>query len=282
MYRFVATTLGISLLVLVTGPAFGHQAKGGTPPATGGQPPATGGQPPATGGQPPATGGQPPAQIQPPPNIQGKGAQSQGTNNQGTTAQAQVGVGAQGGFYQGTMGQTPWFNEPQAQQQLKLSDAQANQLRKAYAGYWSQYQQGLAANNGQQPAKMGDLTNGFNNQLLQAAQGTLSPAQFQRFQQLHMQAQGFNYINNPQVQQQLNLTAAQRQKLSTFDEQHAQQFNDLNKMASTNAQEATKQYQTLRTQYNDMLNSTLTDQQRQVLRDLIGEPYNFSPYWDRK
>ena len=181
------------------------------------------------------------------------------------------------------MGKTPWFNKPQVQQQLKLSDAQAGQLRKAYEDHWGQYQKGLIDNNNlQQASKMSELTNNFNNQLLQSAQGVLTPSQYQHFQQLHMQAQGFNYINNPQIQKQLNLTAIQQNKLSAFEQQNMQQFQNLDKLAATNPQEATKQYEALRAQYNAMLNSTLTDQQRQQLRQIVGEPYNFSPYWNRK
>jgi hypothetical protein len=48
--------------------------------------------------------------------------------------------------------------------------------------------------------------------------------------------------------------------------------------SSTDPQMAAKEYEKLRLQHDQYLNSLLTPQQQQELRSLLGGPYDFSPY----
>jgi hypothetical protein len=306
MYRFNKFVLTGALGLLLTSSSYAGQAKGGGTGGTGGgtgtagggtqqggtqQGGTTGGtqQGGTTGGtqQGGTTGGtQPPVQgKQLPPNSAGQGAQPPANLSLQGKQTNQIPPGI---LSNGTMSQTPWFNDPGVQKHLGLTDAQMNQLKQSYGQHYNQYTKGLADNSyskglgatGNQN-NLGTVFGGndFNSQMLNSAQGVLNANQMQRFSQLHMQAQGLGAFNNAQVAKQLNLTADQTAKLNAFAQQQSQQMSGIN---MSDPQAAAKQYQTLRQQNDQFLNSLLNAQQQQTFRQLIGDPYNFTPITNPK
>jgi hypothetical protein len=221
-----------------------------------------------TGGQPPAKGQTPPAQTQP-PATQGNQA-NQAIQGQPNTIQNPI--------HYGTMTQNPFFMNQGVQKQLNLNDPQMNQLKQNYGNYWNQYMKDLGAGQANKgKTNTGELTTNFNNQMLKTAQGVLSPTQFQRYRQLHWQAQGFNTFNDPTVIQQLNLSADQQAKIRAYSEQQNQKAGDIFGSSSADPQMAAKEYEKLRLQNDQYINSILTPQQQQTFRSLLGEPYDFTP-----
>jgi hypothetical protein len=224
-----------------------------------------------TGGQGQVKGQPPPTQSQPPATqaIQPKAQQSNFQNSNS---------GFQNPIHFGTMTQTPFFSNSAVQQHLNLTAPQANQLQQTYGNYYMQYMKDLSAGQATQAQSNNPgLTTNLNNQMLKSAQGVLDPTQFQRFRQLHWQGQGFNTFNDPTVIQQLKLSADQQAKIRAYAEQQGPKATDIFAGSSTNPQTAAKQYEALRSQHDQYINSVLTPEQQQSLRTLLGEPYDLSP-----
>jgi len=237
------------------------QAKGSTPPAgqQGGTPPAgqQGSAPPAgqQGGTPPATQ---------------KGAQS------GLPTQPMPG---QPGYFGYT--QTPWFGSQGVQQQLNLTNQQMQQLNNAYNQGWNTYSKGLGSlgtlSEQQRAQRMQELNGTFNTDLSKSAQGTLSPQQFQRFQQLNWQYHGLNAFNDPAISGKLNLTPAQKQQIDALRAEQNKTLTTIQGQMSTDPTAAANQFQAYRTQTQEQLNNILSPQQRQTWSQIMGEPYDFTP-----
>jgi hypothetical protein len=223
------------------------------------------------GGQAQTKGQPPPTQIQPPPT------QTQPPATQAIQPQGQP-SSFQNPIHYGAMTQTPFFSNTAIQQHLNLTAPQANQLNQNYGSQYMQYMKDLSAGQATQAkSNSAGITMNFNNQMLKSAQGVLDPTQFQRFRQLHWQGQGFNTFNDPTVIQQLNLTAAQQAKIQTYAQQQSPKANDIFASSSTNPQAAAQQYQALRSQNDQYINSVLTPEQQQTLRTLLGQPYDLAP-----
>jgi hypothetical protein len=255
--RFV---VGGTLFVLTASLALGQQ-----PPVV--QPPPPVQQPPVV--QPPPVGQQPPTvkQLPIPPG------QSQG---------ALGGIfhpAGQPGTYPGNYRQTPWFSSQVVQQHLNLTPAQAIQLNKTYQQSWNNYNMGLKGldklSDQQRDARMQELSNGFNKGLFDPAGKILNAQQMQRFNQLHVQAQGFGAFNNPEIQQKLNVTVDQQVKLRQFGDQYNQNLNAIYQSYATDPQGAAQRYDAFQRQNQGQLDSLLTPQQLQLWRAMSGDPYMF-------
>jgi hypothetical protein len=301
MYGNARFAMAGALLVLTASGASAFQAKGppagtvgqsqGQPPTTQGQPPAAAGQsqgqPPATKGQPPGTVGQ--SQIQPPaiqpPTTQGQlpGTAGQSQSNPAKAGQGgifQPQAGQQGGSPSG-VSQTPWFSDPGVQKHLNLTQEQSNQLTTSYGQSLNNYNMGLQGldklSDQQRAARMQELFNGFNKGVVDPAGTILNPQQLQRFNQLHLQNQGYGAFNNPEIQQKLKLTNDQSVNLRQYEQQYNQKVNDILKGAVTDPQGAAKQYEEFRRQNSEQINSMFTPQQVQMWREMTGDLYSFPP-----
>jgi hypothetical protein len=238
-------------------------------------------------GQQPAAGQ--PAKGQPLPGA-GQRAQptiggfpAQGQPISGRSQQQFQGTPGSSSFYYGNMPQTGWFNNQAVQQHLNLDNNQLNALNQSYGQYWNQYQGELN--------KLGNPTgqnwsNGvqgvwsnYNNQLLNAAQGTLAPEQFQRFQQLNLQHQGMFAFTNPAIQDKLNLTPQQRTQLSNYLQQQYAKEAEIYRNYANDPQAGAQAYQALRQQAGTDINGMLTPQQQQTWSGMVGNQYQFGPYW---
>lgn len=99
------------------------------------------------------------------------------------------------------------------------------------------------------------------------------PAMRQRFNQLNWQYQGPAAFNNRQIQQQLNLTAQQRQQLRSLAGEWRQQLLNARRDNRTNL--TAEQFEALRNRFNQRLNTVLTPEQQRMWTQMIGEPYDF-------
>ncbi|HWY85601.1 MAG TPA: hypothetical protein VNX28_02700 [Gemmataceae bacterium] len=204
---------------------------------------------------------------------------------QGAGAGAQapgVGVRAQGtASAQMGINQTPWFSNPQIRAHIGLNEQAFNQLNTSYGQAYTKYNSGVSTlgNNftpEQRMQRMQDLQNKFNQDFNQSIQTSITdPMQRTRYNQLYLQYQGYGAFNDPQVQQKLNLTAAQQQQLQQYAQQYNQQLHTLQQNTQTNPQLANQQFNDLRQKSMQNLNSILNAQQQQTWRQLTGEPYNF-------
>jgi hypothetical protein len=179
-----------------------------------------------------------------------------------------------------TIGQTPWFNNQALRTHIGLNDQSFNQLNTAYGQAYQNYntgasQLGVNLTPQQRAQRMQDLHSAFNQKMSQAAQSTITdPTQLSRYNQLYLQFQGVGAFNAPQVQQKLNLTDQQRQQFQQFAQQYNQQVSTLQQNAQTNPQATNQQFDRLRQQSMQNINSVLTPQQQQMWQQMAGQPYN--------
>jgi hypothetical protein len=229
--------------------------------------------------------------------------------NAGAAGRTQIGVGqnqaganAQAQGQAGFNANSPWFNDPGARQQLNLNDNQFNQLNRAYRNSLNrrnlvagQDSGNAAARNQQQLQQRNRLNAGrgtdnaaAQRQLRQGNQtqfngefnSTLDqvftdPQMRQRYDQLNRQYQGPNAFNDPQVQQQLNLTADQQRQLRRLSTQWRTQMNELRRAGRSDPGMTQQQWSAMQQQYQSQLGGILTPTQQQAWFQMTGDQYNF-------
>jgi hypothetical protein len=291
MRQATVVLLSISLTALCSGFSSAQQpgqtgAAGQAQPAAGAQGTQQPGHAGATGQVQPAAGSQAgkgqvtPAGGQAQPTV--GGVPAQGNPISGRNRQYQ-GTPGSPSFYYGNLPQSGWFNNQGVQRQLNPNNNQLNALNQTYGQYWNQYRgelnklgnpTGQNWNNGVQ-----GVWSNYNNQMLNAAQGALSEEQFQRFQQLSLQHQGMFAFTNPAIQDKLNLTPQQRTDISNYLQQQYAKEAEIYKNYANNPQGGAQTYQAFRQQTNTDINGMLTPQQQQTWSGMVGDQYQFGPYW---
>src|SRR5262249_33206205 len=147
-------------------------------------------------------------------------------------------------------------------------------------GYWTQLNNNFSKmgnmNDAQRQQQMLDWANTLNQDMSKSAQSILNKEQMNRFNQLYTQYRGYDSLLLPEVQNKLNLTEAQKRKAQTFSNEFHKEMTDLFKQFPNNRDEAMRRYNELTRQTGEQLNALLTDRQRQMWRDYIGDPFNFN------
>jgi hypothetical protein len=266
--------------------------QGTASPQTGGTTPGIG-TPQRFGGQwlPPGSAGEPGGGT--------AGAPRGGTAGAPGGGSAGAPRGGMAGRSYGAHGPAPWFSDTGIRSQLGINNNQLNRLKQAYGNAWNAFQRSLpnrpsnvnnqvqnywnsSGRTAQRAQQANNLTNqqvqnywnNFSRTMAQQARQTLTPQQFQRYQQLEHQFQGINALNNPAVQQELTLSAQQRQQLGRYAQQYNQATGNLYGHGG-NMGSPINPYGTIRNQMNQTINSILTPQQQLRWRQMTGEPYNF-------
>jgi hypothetical protein len=240
------------------------------------------------------------------PGQTGAGQTGAGQTGAGQTGAGKTGIGTGGQAGLGTQGsfgitQTPWFSDPGIRKQLNLNDQQFNQLNKTYSQYFEKYQGGYnqlgKLDDQQRMQRMLELSGGFYNNFGQASRDVLNQDQLQRFQQLYLQYRGPAALMDPAIQDQLQLTPEQRQKLQRsgyfgwdYSSQAAAQNsannnnnnnnnNNPNNNNNNNASNQNSQASGQRfiQQQQQWMRDFLTEEQRARWREMTGTPYNFRP-----
>jgi hypothetical protein len=169
-------------------------------------------------------------------NRAGQAQQGQtGINRSGT--QSQFGTGQQSSF--DGFSQTPWFSDSSVQQQLRLPPDQVDRLRNNYTQSWERYQKELSGlpsdlTEEQLNARRQQLGQSFSSEFNSALEEAIpDQTQRQRFQQLMLQHQGVYAFDNPTIQQRLNLTPEQRERISRMQQDWRRQMGQLNSRTGT-------------------------------------------------
>jgi hypothetical protein len=179
---------------------------------------------------------------------------------------------------------TPFFSDPGVRRQLNMNNTQFNSLNRAYQNAYNRYNQATRnlapnLNEAQRAQQLQQLQSQFNSDLAGTVNGTFTnPQTLNRYNQLNRQFMGFNAFNDPQVRQQLNLSADQMRQLRTLNNNWRQQLQQFrrgagNDLSNVNQQQWSQMWQ----QYATQLNGVLTPDQQQTWAQLVGQPYTFSP-----
>jgi hypothetical protein len=126
----------------------------------------------------------------------------------------------------------------------------------------------------QRLAAMRELEDRFRTDFDTALDGTFTDAEMrQRFNQLNLQFQGIGAFDNPVVQQQMNLTAQQRQQLAALQGEWRREMMNLQRNRRGDLTQ--EQFNELRMQFANRLQGVLTPEQQQLWTEMLGQPFDF-------
>jgi len=181
--------------------------------------------------------------------------------------------------YYGGFSQSPWFGSADVRKQLNLTDEQFNQLNSSYGKGWTSFESSLqGSGNADAQARdeqMRKSSQTFHSDFMKSAQGTLKPEQMQRYNQLYLQYRGYDAFMDPAIQTKLNLTDEQKKTFQTQSAEFNRTMNNLYSTSPENRDAVSKQFNDLRQQSRDRINTTLTPEQRRIWQEMTGDPYTF-------
>src|SRR5690606_8746481 len=96
-----------------------------------------------------------------------------------------------------------------------------------------------------------------------------------RYQQLNWQYQGPRAFQNPQLQQQLNLTPAQTERIQQLTNQWSTQMQQLSQTLQDNPEQLRERLRSLQASMSRQLRPVLSQQQYRQWQQMTGDPYEF-------
>jgi Spy/CpxP family protein refolding chaperone len=192
-------------------------------------------------------------------------------------AMAQQGKGqGRGGF--GMMGgPTQLLSNKSVQQELKVTDAQAEKLN-ALAEELQEKQRAefgklrdLSAE--ERREKMQELTRSNNEEVHKSLKGILKEEQTKRFGQIQLQQAGVTAFSTPRVEKELDLTSDQKSKIRLINEDLQESVRGAFGGGGSDFAAAREKITQLRKQGLDKVTALLSDDQKKAWKDLTGEPF---------
>jgi hypothetical protein len=157
-------------------------------------------------------------------------------------AQGQGGFPGFGGPGRGTADPASLLRNPQVIKELDLSEEQLKQVPEA---------------------------------VMDALSKVLEPKQMKRLQQIQLQQRGVAALQDARVQKQLNLTADQKETISTIMDESAKELKEMMEGARQggNFREVLQKVATMRKETNERVREVLTDTQKKQWEDMQGEEF---------
>lgn len=203
--------------------------------------------------------------------VQGKGASEQAPKGQAKGQQDR------NQFYPPGITQNPWFSNPAVREHLKITDEQYNKMNQAWGQSFDKFRTGVNdlgnVSADQRSKSMQDLSGTFNKSFSQATQGVLNQDQQNRYNQLQMQYGGFNFMFDPDITTQLNLTQQQQTQLQNAANQWQ---SNVGRIDWSDPQKGMQSYYGLLPRVRDTVRDILNDTQDAVYDRLYGEPFRWS------
>jgi hypothetical protein len=167
---------------------------------------------------------------------------------------------------------------PNVQTELKLSGQQIEKIneitrtvREKHKGDFDRLRDLGGEERRQREA---DLTKAVSQETMKALQDVLEPGQARRVEQIHLQQQGLRAFGDPKVEKALRLTDDQKKRLKIIAEDTAKEARMLfSPRAQNTFQQALRKVEEVRRAAIEKAIALLTDEQKKVWRELIGEPF---------
>jgi hypothetical protein len=188
---------------------------------------------------------------------------------------------AQGAQIGHTMDKVPWFNNPDVKAEIKLNENQFNDLTDAYTNYWTRYTRGLGElkpdiSEEARRARQIELYDEFQQDFTKSIDDIITdPDSRQRYEQLYRQYQGYGALRNPTLQSELNLTAAQREKLHQYDLEWQRKIGKIREDFTRNRRVAMRELKHARHQIHEQIFATLTPEQQATWKAMTGPRFEF-------
>jgi hypothetical protein len=174
------------------------------------------------------------------------------------------------------------WQRPDVRADLKLSPQQVSKLDQAIRPIKERYQEGISklTNLGVADAKQAyaKLRQETFDSALQAVEAALEAGQQKRLRQIALQLRGDAAFGDPEVQKALRLTPAQQKQIEALAQEYQRAMDRL--LREARGVETPGQIPGtgpapyfLRRQLSARTRAVLTDEQRRIWQDLIGEPF---------
>lgn len=180
-----------------------------------------------------------------------------------------------------------WFNSPNVQREIGLTNEQAQRLYNSYGATWEQFR-GADSNadansnvnsnlQNEVPSRRSNLSSDrFDDAFSRNIDDIFStPEQRQRFNELSLQQQGLSAFDNPAFQRQMNLNDTQRRQLQELNQNWDAEIQGLRDLYATDPALANQRYQQFREQMQMRRNGILNEQQRMSYEQQMGRPFDF-------
>jgi hypothetical protein len=108
----------------------------------------------------------------------------------------------------------------------------------------------------------------------------MKPGQFNRYRELSLQHAGIMAIAagmNAELQKDLNITEAQKEKISGIEKDLQAQMREARQSAAGDFAAMREKMQPIRKEAEEKVTKVLTDDQNKTWKDMIGAPFTFLP-----
>lgn len=182
----------------------------------------------------------------------------------------------------GYINPTPWFADPATRAQLRLNNAQYARLKRLYDAQYRQYQQRLAQqlradlDAEQSATRRRELRQQFHRDLSNRLDTEFQDDEFRtRFRQLNRQFQGYGAFANPDIQEDLKLTAQQRARLNRMDADWDRRVQQLMSRHRNNPEQLQQEFAELQRARARQVESVLAPEQLEAWNGMIGDRFDF-------
>jgi hypothetical protein len=161
---------------------------------------------------------------------------------------------------------------PNIQKELKLSDEQINKLKDSLSKVWDKYKDDFAKF-AQTPfeerfKKMKEINKDAN----KAMSSVLDDKQLKRYKQIEWQLAGVGALGDPSLQTELKLSDEQKKKLDGLFYDFEKKMEDMVKSGERSQEKYVNAAKDVEKKANDVL----TEEQQKNLKELKGQPFQFS------
>jgi hypothetical protein len=164
------------------------------------------------------------------------------------------------------------------QEELKLSDRQKDELREVSEANRAATMRAYEAGN---PEKRAEVVKGIFDETekrVAKVQETLGPDQSRRLRQIRFQVEGVNAFADPEFQKELQLTDKQKTEANEIASDVIKEIREVYRAASGDREKLSsfrEKSTSLNREAIEKLNGILTDGQKRVWKEMIGEKFDF-------
>ena len=159
------------------------------------------------------------------------------------------------------------LRQKSVQQELKVSPALAKKVAEFTHKQREAFGEALNLGVEQRRQKLMELAK-ENKQFLD---DNLTAGQRKRLFEITLQVTGLHEINRPEVAKALNLTEEQQQKFKELQQEHRKQLVEI--IEPKEREGRNEKLAKLREDTRDKIRAILTDEQKEKVRELVGEPF---------
>jgi Spy/CpxP family protein refolding chaperone len=203
------------------------------------------------------------------------------------------GFGGPGGFMGGMMpgggGGAMYLANPQVQEELKLTEEQKTKLREMAQGMMGSFANrgGFGGNEDMTEEERQKRRDEFRQEMEKVQAETtkklaeiLQPEQLKRLKQIELQQQGAAALRRPEVADTIGLTEEQKEKLEAIETESREKMRQRFSERSDDGEQQRgpgrfdfEEFRKAREETEGKAMAVLTAEQKQKLRDMMGEPF---------